>query len=241
VDALIEEMISRRIDVLIVDPFISSHAVSENDNNAIDIVAREWNVVAERTGAAINLVHHVRKQNGAEATADSARGASALIGKARSVLVYNRMTAEEAETLGVDQADRRFFFRVDNDKANLAPPDATDWYRMNNVDLPNGDSVGVACAFTPPDAFDGISVSHLMQVQRGIADGKWRADQRAKAWAGHVIANVLGLDPTDKKHIKRISLVIRKWVAEGALMIVKDEDEKRMEKDFIVVGRWVNS
>jgi RecA-family ATPase len=102
-------MIEKRVDVLTVDPFISSHAVSENDNNAIDVVAREWNVVAERTGAAINLVHHVRKQNGAEATADSARGASALIGKARSVIVYNRMTADEAIALNVPEDERRFF------------------------------------------------------------------------------------------------------------------------------------
>ncbi|MGQ7451852.1 hypothetical protein ACTGUK_10620, partial [Streptococcus suis] len=93
---------------------------------------------AERTCAAVNLVHHVRKQNGDSATADSARGASALIGKARSVQVYNRMTDEDAKTLGVEDAERKFYFRVDNDKSNLAPPEAGDWYRMNNQDLENG-------------------------------------------------------------------------------------------------------
>lgn len=174
VDALIAEMIARKIDVLIIDPFISSHAVSENDNNAIDLVAREWNIIAERTGAAVNLVHHVRKGNGVEATADSARGASSLIGKARSVQVYNRMTKEEGETLGVEETDRKFFFRVDNDKANLAPPEAGDWYRMNNQDLENGDSVGVACSWTPPDLFEGITSSHLYRVQQAVSQGDWR-------------------------------------------------------------------
>lgn len=239
VDALIEEMLERKIDVLIVDPFISSHAVSENDNNAIDIVAREWNVIAERTGAAINLVHHVRKQNGETATADSARGASALIGKARSVLVYNRMTDKEAQDLGVDTAERKFFFRVDNDKANLAPPDATDWYRMNNVDLANGDSVGVACSWTPPSAFEGVSTSHLMRVQRGISEGKWRESSQANAWAGNVVANVIGLDLDDEKDKTRVKKLLKGWIKEGVLEVVKDHDEKRMEKDFIVVGRWV--
>lgn len=239
VDALIEEMLRRQVDVLTVDPFISSHAVSENDNNAIDIVAREWNVVAERTNAAINLVHHVRKQNGMEATADSARGASALIGKARSVLVYNRMTQEEADALQVNRDERKFFFRVDNDKANLAPPDATEWYRMNNVDLDNGDSVGVACSWTPPDAFEGVTKQHLIQVQRGISEGRWRENAQSKAWAGVVVASVLGLDESDKKHKARITKIIRRWVSEGALEVVKGLDEKRMEKDFIVVGRWV--
>ncbi len=239
VDALIDEMLARHIDVLIVDPFISSHAVSENDNNAIDIVAREWNVVAERTGAAINLVHHVRKANGAEANADSARGASSLIGKARSVLVYNRMTKEEADTLGVDQAERRFFFRVDIDKANLAPPEASDWYRMNNVDLDNGDSVGVACPWIAQDAFEGVTRLHIMAVQKAIGAGKWRENVQAKAWAGIAVANALQIDINDKKVVARVKKILRRWIDEGVLEVVKDFDEKSNERNFIVVGNWV--
>ena len=239
VDALIAEMLERKIDVLVVDPFISSHAVSENDNNAIDIVAREWNIIAERTGAAINLVHHVRKQNGAEATADSARGASSLIGKARSVLVYNRMTDEEAARLNVPTEERFFHFRVDNDKANLAPAERGNWYRMNNVDLANGDSVGVACAWTPPDAFDGVTTAHLIQMQRSISEGKWRKDQQAKAWAGHALAPILGLNFDDKRDKARAKQIIENWVREGVLEVVIDQDEKRNEREFIVVGRWV--
>lgn len=239
VDALITEMQERKIDVLVVDPFISSHAVSENDNNAIDIVAREWNIIAERTGAAINLVHHVRKQNGAEATADSARGASSLIGKARSVLVYNRMSDQEAVTLNVPAAERFFHFRVDNDKANLAPAERGDWYRMNNVDLANGDSVGVACSWTPPDAFAGVTTAHLIQMQRAISDGKWRKDQQAKAWAGHALAGILNLDFAKKEEKAKAKQIIDRWVREGVLEVVIDHDEKRNEREFIIVGKWV--
>jgi phage/plasmid primase-like uncharacterized protein len=240
VDALIAEMIEKGVDVLTVDPFISSHAVSENDNNAIDVVAREWNIVAERTSAAINLVHHVRKSNGAENNADSARGASALIGKARSVIVYNRMTPDEAIALNVPDEERRFYFRIDNDKANLAPPDASDWYRMNNVDLANGDSVGVACGWSPPDAFDGVTTQHLIRAQKAIGSGRWRENSQAKAWAGHAIAPILDLDSDDKRDRKRLATILKKWIREGILAVVLDEDEKRMEREFIVVGTWVS-
>lgn len=242
VDALIAEMIERKIDVLQIDPFVSSHAVSENDNNAIDVVAREWNVVAERTGAAINLVHHVRKQNGAEATADSARGASSLIGKARSVLVYNRMTEDEAARLNVPEDERFFYFRVDNDKANLAPPERGDWYRMNNEDLANGDSVGVACTWTPPDAFAGVTRQHLYAVQRALSDGEWRENIQTKdAWAGHPIASVLGLDLEKKHDRKRVQTLLHVWVQEGVLEIVEKEDRKRNIRKFVTVGRWVEA
>jgi hypothetical protein len=240
VDALIAEMLARKIDVLSVDPFISSHQVSENDNNAIDLVAREWNIVAEKTNAAINLVHHVRKQNGAEATADSARGASALIGKARSVLVYNRMSVDEANTLGVDQDERRFFFRVDNDKANLAPAESGDWYRMNNVDLANGDKVGVACPWTPPDLFDGITARKLYDVQKAVSEGQWRENiQTGEAWVGVPICAALGIDSNNEKDRKKASRLLKAWLREGAFEVVEMLDNKRMQRKFVVVGRWV--
>jgi len=239
VEALIAEMLERKIDVLQIDPFISSHAVSENDNNAIDLVAREWNIVADRTGAAINLVHHVRKGNGTEATADSARGASSLIGKARSVQVYNRMSEDEAAKLNVPEDERFFYFRVDNDKANLAPPERGDWYRMNNEDLTNGDSVGVACSWTPPDAFDGITVRHLYEVQKAVAAGKWRENVQTKdAWVGHCVANVLGIDVEQKHARKRISILLNTWINEGMFEVVEEEVGHRKTAKFVVVLRW---
>jgi hypothetical protein len=239
VDAIIAELAERSIDVLIIDPFVSSHMVSENDNMAIDMVAKEWARIADVANCSINLVHHVRKQNGTEATADSARGASSLIGAARSVMVYNRMTPDEAEKVGVAAEEARFFFRVDNDKANLAPPGATTWYRMNNVDLDNGDSVGVACAWTPPDLFAGITSTHLMRVQKAIGAGNWRENPQAKAWAGYPVAEALMMDADDRKDRKRIGAMIREWVKNGVLEVVDGEDEKRMRRKFVIVGNWV--
>lgn len=90
VEALKAEIRSRKIDVLTVDPFVSSHMVSENDNMAIDMVAKQWANIAAETNCAVLLVHHTRKTNGQEADAEAARGASALTNAARSVLVLNR-------------------------------------------------------------------------------------------------------------------------------------------------------
>ena len=52
VDALIQEIRERQIDVVIIDPFVSSHAVPENDNGAIDRVVKTWARVADATGHA---------------------------------------------------------------------------------------------------------------------------------------------------------------------------------------------
>ena len=75
-DALEAALARRRVDVLSVDPFVSSHQVSENDNVAIDLVAKEWARLAERCNCAIELVHHTRKLNGEEASSETAEAQS---------------------------------------------------------------------------------------------------------------------------------------------------------------------
>jgi hypothetical protein len=80
-DALTKALIESRIDVLILDPFVKTHGVSENDNAAIDRVARKLGDIAEEANCSIELAHHVRKASNfgrAEVTADDGRGAGSL-------------------------------------------------------------------------------------------------------------------------------------------------------------------
>lgn len=237
-DALIATLKERRIDVLILDPFVSAHAVSENDNRAIDMVAKEFGRIADACDCSINLVHHVRKANGQEATADSARGASALIGAARSVVVYNRMTKDEGEQAGIAPEQVGFYFRTQSDKANLAPLEAATWHRMNNVDLDNGDKVGVACPWAWPDAFDGISRDKTKAVQRAVAEGQWREDVRSGVnWVGNIIASTLAMDPEDDA--RRLKAIIKQWVKTDVLRVIEKDDQNRRPRKFVEVGTWL--
>lgn len=240
VNAIISEIKTRNVDVLIVDPFVSSHAVTENDNKAIDVVAKEWARIADECNCSINLVHHIRKQNGSEATAESARGAISLIAAARSVIVYNRMTKEEAESAGITPEEASFIFRAANDKANLSPPERADWYRMNNTDLDNGDKVGVACSWQWPDPFDGVSLAHLRQAQRAISEGQWRASNQSPQWVGYAVAPILNIEPSKPHEKKRLGKIIAEWIKTGMLEVVEQQDDKRKLREFVVVGRWVD-
>jgi hypothetical protein len=232
------QLLERQIDVLIIDPFVSSHEVSENDNRAIDAVVKAWGRLADECNCSINLVHHVRKGNGGETNADSARGAKALVDAARSVNVFNRMSQDEASLAGVAEDQRGFYFRVQNDKANLAPPDKAVWYRMNNVSLDNGDQVGVACPWSWPELFEGISTNHLIAAQKAVAQGDYRADPRSPQWVGIPVGRVLDLDP--EKSRKRISSVLKEWVANGAFDIVEKPDDQSRPRKFVVVGNEVH-
>ena len=99
VDVLVELIVVNKIDVLIIDPFVSCHHVVENDNNAIDMVTKEWGRVADRGNCGVELVHHVRKGEG-EVTFESARGGGSFGDACRAVRVVNRMTKEEAVKAG---------------------------------------------------------------------------------------------------------------------------------------------
>ncbi|MFZ3583993.1 AAA family ATPase [Loktanella sp. DJP18] len=237
-DDLARQIRARKIDVLVVDPFVSSHQVNENDNGAIDLVAKQWAKLADACKCSIEIVHHTRKTNGEEATTEAARGASALLGAARSGRVLNRMTGAERDSAGIPADDLSTYFAVTRDKANLAPAGARQWRRMASVLLANGDSVGVAEAWAWPDTFDGVTVKDLLAVQNAIEGKSPRhSDQAGEDWAGVIVADVLGLDAsTDKRRIKRL---IETWITSGALVKVTREDKKRMPRPCIEVGEWV--
>lgn len=244
IDALVEEMKRRKIDILVVDPFISSHEVAENDNPAMDRILKAWGKVAERTNAAIELVHHSRKSTAGEIeiTVESSRGAKAITDGCRSVRVLNRMSKQEAEKAGVDE--NRRYFRAYNDKANLAPPaEHSDWFELKSVNLGNGpnghgDSVGVVVKWSWPNPMADVNVRDLRAVQAAVSKGRYRWHHSADDWVGKVIAEVLHLDTVKQKH--KILSLINAWIDSGALKKVEENDGKGNLRPYMVVGEWAN-
>lgn len=237
--ALIDAIRDAEIDVLQVDPFVTSHQVPENDNGAMNAVVAEWRAIADATGCAIELVHHTSKSGALhsdEIGIYGARGAGALIDGVRSARMLQRMTNDEAERFGIEDAPAAYF-RVTMGKANLAPPDKAVWRKMIGVRLGNGrdwwqdgDTVGVCTAWTPPDAMDGVTARDLQRVQQAIeaSDEAPKANERATDWAGYTVADVLAIDiGRDLKKADRTALqnsarakvrrMLSEWIRSEAL------------------------
>jgi len=236
-DQLIAEIRTKQIDAMTVDPFVSSHSVSENDNGAIDKVVKEWCRIAHEGNCAIELVHHTKKMSGQEATADSSRGASALVAAARSVRVLNQMTKKQAEEAG--EQTHRGIFSVVNDKNNLAPPaGGEDWFKLLSVQLENGDNVGVVTKWRWPDAMAGITDLTLRAVQDAIDGKTMRENCQAKDWVGIAIGEVLGLDLTNAQHKARVKRLIKNWISKSALVVTVSKDTSGKDRPTIEVGKW---
>ena len=244
VDAMKDTIRENGIDVVFLDPFVACHGASENDNGAINAIAKTIARMADETNTAWDLVHHSRKTGGAEITVEDGRGASALLAAARSGRVLNPMTKEEAERAGVEKP--RGFFRADNGKANLAPPpDKSEWFALKSVSLDNGgdnpfdqpDYVAVVTPWQWPDTMETVTVAHLRATQALVATGEWlEAVQGKDKWVGAAVAQVMDLDHTNKGHRTIIGAALKAWFASGMLVKVRRENQHREERTFVEVG-----
>jgi hypothetical protein len=238
-----------RIDVLIIDPFVACHRVAENDNSAIERVAKSWSHIAEETHCSILAAHHNRKSGSEGATVDDGRGASALRDAARTARSINTMTDREAEKAEIEPQEQGFYFRADIGKANLTPPaQYADWFKLVSVDLGNsddgweggGDQVGVVTPWSYPVAdVPRITPFDIARAQAAIRDGgPWRADQRStrEPWVGIPIAQTLSLDLTSKIDKRFVADLIRDWLGAGLLRRVDGVDDHHEARVYVEAG-----
>jgi hypothetical protein len=251
VEALVEAIRRLEIDVLVIDPFVSSHSVPENDNNAIDQVAKKgWGRVAELGNCAVELSHHVRKTGGEAATVEDARGGSALLAAVRSARVLNQMPTELGERYGLSERERRTTFSVENGKANLAPPpEGRSWFRLESVAILNGgtmdldgevitlpsDFVAVPRPWTPPDPLADVSPADLEAVKKAMGAKRWRKDHQSPDWAGHPVAKALGLDLEQPRDKAKVRALLAKWRVEGTFAETEALDKNRRQRAFLEV------
>jgi hypothetical protein len=244
-DALIAQIDAEKIGLVVVDPFINSHELEENSNPQINAAARAWAEIADSTGCAVLLIHHTRK--GATAgDMDGGRGASALMGAARTALTLTAMTTEEAAGFDIPECDRRRHVRLDDAKANLAPPaDKARWLRLASVNLGNedqdypfGDNVQAIEVWAPPSVWkmsDAECNATLDVIAAGPGSGVRYTSIRGgrgpqNRWAGRVLMRNYGLNET------QANKMLVTWLNTGLLeeSSYMDPEQRKMRQGLIV-------
>ncbi len=239
INSIIRQVKKRGIDVVIVDPFVSTHSVSENDNGAINLVAKTWVEIAQKANCAVHLVHHSRKGTRGEPTdVEHARGASALLAAVRTARSLNVMSEDEAVKANV--SDRFAHVSITDGKANQSPLTAyKSWIRLEGVSLQNGsggliddsDWVGVAVPWTWPAKSMGTSPELVEAVLTALGEGgPWLANARSPKWVGHPVAKAMELNIEDRAQKKRITKQIETWLEDGFFI----ETESRTADSKIV-------
>lgn len=247
VEAVVEQILSNKIDVMIVDPFVSTHAVNENDNGAIDKVAKLWAQIADRTNCAIDIVHHMRKQSdGREATVEDARGAVALIGAARSVRILNRMSVDQAKEASLSDQERFSYFSINHGKANLTPLSSRlDWRHLESVPLGNGRGITKPQDFAPvvtewkwpssEEVASRLTDEQKEHIKTLLDNGSYKEGNRAKNWAGVAVGYALGLDMDEDGNRRKVTAILKALMQEGEL--IKSEEKDAVRRSLAVFIR----
>ncbi len=239
-------IVNREIDAVIFDPFIKTHTLSENDNNALDFVAGLLANLAIDQDVAVDCTHHTRKGPADPGNADAGRGASSFKDAARLVYSLCVMSTDEAEWFGVPDKERRRLIRLDSAKVNIAPPaEDAKWFELVSVAIgngtqvyPAGDKVQVVTCWDPPSAWTGISNSVanaiLDDIDAGLARGTRYSDSNAataRAAYKVVIAHM------SDKSAKQAKQIIKTWVKAGVL---NHQEYKDPGRRTTAVGLYVN-
>lgn len=177
VKALINEL---KLDVLILDPFVQTHFVSENANEAISrVMVGMREMLTGEHKCALNLIHHIRKpQPGSTHIAGdmfASRGSGSMVGEAHFVFTLADMTSKEADQLGVGDDDRGWFVRLDDAKAKLSAPSSAQWFEREGVEIPRtigAEEVGVLVPWTPPEDPLHVSVAVANEILQ-VIQSRW--------------------------------------------------------------------
>ncbi|MEO9297161.1 AAA family ATPase [Devosia alba] len=245
VKAIKQGVRARGVDVLTIDPFISSHRVTENDNDAMSLVARTWAQIADELNISIELVHHARKLGGKEVTAEDARGGGALVDAARAVRTLTRPSKEEMRSLGLE-GDPRTYFRFGQGKDNLTAPASknTKWMALRSQHLGNatpeyteGDSVGVVAEYTPTAVSKIVEGDQTRAILDILSSGEYLDSANSRdRWAGSVVAGVLGLEISDPEDRQEVLAVLKSMKGSGLIKAVHRTDPTtRKPRQYIQV------
>lgn len=238
-DRLEKVIVRRKIDAVILDPFVKSHGVPENDNGAIDQVAAILAQIAIDHDCAVDAPHHTNKLVAEPGNANSARGASSFKDGGRLAYTLLPMTSEEAQAFGIPEEERRQLVPIDSAKVNLVPASASAmWFRLVSVQIgnatpeyPSGDSLQVAEPWTPPDFWRDLSPSLcckiIDEIDAGLPEGE--------RYSGAPAARARGAWNVVLRHAssltqKQARNVIKTWLKTGVFEEREYHSEARREE-----------
>jgi hypothetical protein len=213
-------------DVLICDPLAELHNAEENDNTAMRAVVAAFRSMAKRLNIAVMVLHHDRKGNNTPGDMDRMRGASAVSGAVRVALTLSTMSQEEADKFGIAPEDRRRHFRVDGAKSNYAPAQDAEWWRLDGIEIANGETVAACRPWMPPSMFDGLSLADCVAVLDAMHAGTdaghaWAAAKQAgQDWAGALLVQ-------RGRTESQAQGVLRAWEAAKTIQVEMSEGPRR--------------
>jgi hypothetical protein len=245
-DAMLRRAIARTgASLVILDPFVKTHALDENSNPDMDYVCSALIRIAQDCGVAVDSPAHTHKGQIQGGDADARRGASAQRDAGRLDFTFTVMSEGEAEQFGISPDERKRYMRLDKAKSNITRAMKARWFKLVSVllgnastDYPDGDEVQAIERWLPPETWAGVEPETLNMIldalDKGLSDGRRYSDYKAAkdraAWL------VVQKHCPDKGEAQCRNM-IQEWIKTGALLRetyrnpIRHEEEKGLFVD----------
>jgi hypothetical protein len=240
--AIITQLVENAIDVLFIDPFVSCHDASENDNKAMDTVVKLLAHIAYEANCSIVLLHHTSKAFG-QVNENSARGASAVVNAARSVVTINPVSKEEAEAFGIDEDEMANYIKLHDHKNNrISAVRASTFMKFESVMMKTSDGTEEEIGVLVPEILEKIEVPVLTeyqvaQIQLEMGEGFDRAHFQSPNWIGHAIGKICQISIKKGHNNKIVSKVISHLKDDGWIQDGTTKGGNGNSKPSYVVGK----
>ena len=124
--------------LVILDPMIMFHALSENDQQHMDYWGRQIIRVARNSHCGVMIVHHAGQAATRDGAADHmiGRGSTAIHAPARAVVTLRRPTQAEAADLEAAEEAPSRWRKVTGPKISRGPEVAGAWIRFDTAGVP---------------------------------------------------------------------------------------------------------
>lgn len=240
-DAIVTELKSNAIDVMFIDPFVSSHDANENDNKSMDAVVKLLATIAYEANCSIVLLHHTNKAFG-QVNENSARGASSVVNAARSVVTINPLNDGDAKLYDIDEDEMASYIKLYDHKNNrISACRASSYFKFESVMIQTSDggeeSVGV---IVPADLeiheVQGLTEHQIAHIQMEMGEGFDRHYHTAGKWIGHAVGKIMNLDVKKKNHKARIKDMIHELESDGYIQIVTGKDNGGKDINSYIIG-----
>jgi AAA domain len=176
-----EEIRANEYDVICLDPLITLHGVPESNPVMMRGVMDIFRDLAAGINCSVEIVGHTRKPPigfDAQLTAYDTRGSGAIVDALRSVRMLDLMTVEEADKAEIQDYERERHVRVTPAKRNYSATAApSQWIRIENLIINNGDDVGVVAPWEWPGQDPTVFEAAVQRAEHVFMAAP------AKAWA----------------------------------------------------------
>lgn len=224
-EAIVTELKGKAIDVLFIDPFVSSHDANENDNKSMDAVVKLLALIAYEANCSIVLLHHTHKGFG-HVNENSARGASAVVNAARSVMTINPLTKDEGDAFGLNDDDLGAYIKLYDHKNNRTSSiKSATCMKFESVSIKTNDGGEESIGVLAPAKLEAFEVpllteDQIARIQMEMIAGFDRKNFQSPHWIGRQIGKMLKIkikERCDNKIVQKIisQLIDDDWIIES--------------------------